>query len=167
MKGKVIALDNKIIEVFDKGTTFIQRRGLLPLNTLIMGTECLFWSALITRSINHDDWGKYILGAASAICMSMSFLKWKNAHQYWENHRKTQELNATVLLARDDLISRMVAILIFVPFLLIEIPGLDLIGATISVTLIIMCYLRCCHYLGPGDYARQRRISLSGLPQKG
>src|SRR5260370_19971 len=31
-----------------------------------------------------------------------------------------------------------------------------------GVTLVGMMYLRCCRYLGPGDFARERRVSMSG-----
>src|ERR1700719_83921 len=140
MKGKIVGADNKIIELFDKGTTLIQKRGLLPLNTLIMGTECLFWSVLVARSINDNGMGKYIITAAGAICITAAFLRWKDAHQYWENHRKTQELNAKVLLERDYIMLRMIAILIFMPILIVEVLVLDLLGGTSSIAIIVLGY---------------------------
>ncbi len=41
-------IDNWVIEQFDKGTTLLQKKGWLPLNTLIMGIECLFWASLLS-----------------------------------------------------------------------------------------------------------------------
>lgn len=44
------SVDAKVIALFDRCTTAMQRRGILPLNTLIMGVELLFWSTCVLRN---------------------------------------------------------------------------------------------------------------------
>jgi hypothetical protein len=166
--GKIATTDNKIIEMFDKGTTLIQQRGWLPLNTLIMGTECLFWSTVLAHTVTKGSGWSYINIGLAAICLTLSFSRWKDAQGYWKNYRKCLELNAKVLYSRDkQLIIRMAILLIFTPFLLSDMTVFDLISMTSDITLISGVYLSCCRYLGPGDYARERSLSLSGLTQKG
>src|SRR6266436_807221 len=106
-------VDDIIIEAFDKGTTFLQKRGILPLNTLIMGTGCLFWSLLIVSS---TGWSLYAVSAIGALALYGEFNTWSNAANYWENQRKTQELNARVLLNREiGYLYRLLCLFVFIP----------------------------------------------------
>ena len=158
-------IDNFIIETFDKGTTYLQKRGILPLNTLIMGTGCLFWSLLIVGS---TGWSLYAVSAIGALALYGEFNTWSDAANYWENQRKTQELNARVLLNRESgYLFRLFSLFLFIPLGLFELSALVIAAAITSILVIIMGYLRCCRYLGPGDYARQRKASLKALPQGG
>src|SRR5260370_21968681 len=96
-------IDDCVIELFDRCTTVVQRRAWLPLNTLIMGTECLFWSLV---ALGVAWWWMPMI----ALGLCMAFARWRDAHGYWENHRKAQELNAKVLLARSERGWRMAVI---------------------------------------------------------
>jgi hypothetical protein len=157
--GMIKRFDIRIIELIDRCTTAMQRRGMLPLNTLIMGNECLFWTTGIAATRGFD-WFLYLLAAVS---LSMGFVRWRNAHGYWESYRKAQELNARVLRVRDYWHLRLsVACFALVMVLLIDLPIWRLMGILNSVTLVFMMYLNCCRYLGPGDFAREKRESLSG-----
>jgi|SRR5882672_5950785 len=89
-------IDNWFIEQFDKGTTILQKKGWLPLNTLIMSTECTFWGGLVAVQ-KMDALGGLVI-CTTAVFLTVSFFTWKNAIGYWENHRKTLELNAQVLV---------------------------------------------------------------------
>lgn len=157
-------IDNWFIEQFDKGTTIIQKKGWLPLNTLIMGAECLFWGGLVAVQKMNALGGLIICSAA--VFLTVSFFTWKNAIGYWENHRKTLELNARVLLWREENVKlRYFTLGLFVPFTILNAIELDLIGTTSDLAILAVQWLRCCKYLGPGNYARQQQTKLSGLPQ--
>ena len=145
--------DIRIIELIDRCTTAMQRRGMLPLNTLIMGTECLFWSVV---AVGVPWWWMPLV----VLSLCSGYAKWRNAHGYWENHRKAQELNAWVLLARDRWDNRAAVNMLVV--LTAPLFWDNLRHVISGVTLVGMMYLRCCRYLGPGDFARERRVSMSG-----
>src|SRR5258706_8789930 len=158
-------IDNWVIEQFDKGTTLLQKKGWLPLNTLIMGTECLFWSLLVVGS---SGWTFYVISAIGALQLVVGFNSWKDAVGYWENQRKTLKLNAKVLVHRESgPIYRWLCLWVFIPLAILEFITLSFTTVTTSLLVITMAYLRCCRYMGPGDYARQRQTKVSGLPQEG
>src|SRR5258706_5459410 len=159
-------IDNWVIEQFDKGTTLLQKKGWLPLNTLIMGTECLFWVSLL--SIQDFKTGfAYLATAWTAISLSVSFHTWKENANYWENHRKTLALNAEVLLVREAWHLRLTLNIPIFILLIFFIIIFDLKAIIFDSAAICLQYLACCRYMGPGDYARERQTKMSGLPQEG
>ncbi len=157
-------IDNWIIEIFDKGTTLIQKKGWIPLNTLIMGVSCLFWSLLIVDSKGPAF---YVLSALGGLSLTGEYFTWKNAIGYWENQRKTLELNARVLLMRESSPAlRLTSLIIFLPLSICEFILGSYISCASSLIIIVMGYIRCCRYMGPGDYARERQTKMSGLLQE-
>jgi hypothetical protein len=158
--------DNWIIEQFDKGTTLLQKKGIIPLNTLIMISECLFWGSLIAHGHIPNNAPDLIFVVFVGIFLFAAYYRWQKAVGYWENQRKTQDLNAQVLSEREkSFVLRFITVVTFTPILVLELIVLDFIGAIGSITLITNGYLRCCRYMGPGDYARERKTSVQGLTQ--
>jgi hypothetical protein len=161
------AIDDHIIALFDRATTAMQRRGWLPLNTLIMAAECLIWAALaIPTGRGLFDWYMILLAAVS---LSLSFANWRNAHGYWEDHRKAQHLNALVVVLRyfwriRSGIACALGASYAIQIYAIGWDPLSLIG---GAGVFCLLYLKCCRYLGPGDFARERRESFSGAAQEG
>ncbi len=155
--------DNFIIETFDKGTTFIQRRGILPLNTLLMGASCLFWSSNVAAA--GFGWATPFIIGVGAMGLYYDYKKWKDDYGYWLNQRKTLFLNAVVAMEREYISIRLLTISTFIPLMLVFIYVLYLSNLISCLTLIVWAYLKCCHYLGPGDYAKQRQTKLSGVPE--
>ena len=158
-------IDNWIIEQFDKGTTLLQKRGWLPLNTLIMGTQCLCWCSWIadqgvlsTVSFFSVPYAGFVLYTA--------FHEWKENAGYWENQRKTQELNARVLFQREQLRFRLIWVSLLITIGLSVIISMPFKGIIFFPSALCLLYLRCCRYMGPGDYAKQQQKKMSGLPQE-
>jgi|SRR5882672_557059 len=158
-KDLIIKLDNKLIDVFDAGTTYIQRQGIIPLNTLIMATEVLFWTSAIV--LNKGSLFMWVLVVLGAITLFMSFLRWQHAVGYWENYRKMMQLNANVVSNRDSHLFRIFNLFMMSFFSVMAILSQDWSGLLGPITLTCMFYLGCCLYLGPGDYAKNRKPNLS------
>jgi hypothetical protein len=160
----MLKIDNKTIELFDKLTTVLQKRGWLPLNTLIMGTECLFWTLLVVGTT-----GTFLIAMAAfaALSLATAFYNWKEANGYWENHRKTQQLNAVVVLHREQWKWRLFAACFFLPLLVFEVITFAWNPFGTGILVLFLGYLRCCKYLGPGKFAREKKVNLQGLPQEG
>lgn len=169
-------IDDKIIDLFDGITTKIQKKGLIPLNTLIMGFKVIFFGSIMSRQNTFGILDIFLL-ILCAGCLVVAYFAWADAIGYWENHRKTLSLNARVLLHRErNLVLRYAITIGFIPLTIIELihmatsPASAISDATLvisDITLISIGYLECCRYIGPGEYSRKRKSSLQGLPKVG
>lgn len=159
--------DAWVIDKFDKAATTIQKRGWVPLNTLIMGGECLTWPAwsVYLYKIEPLPIGLITTGWAGVI-LYIAFNEWKDAHGYWENHRKTMNLNARVLHTREHKKLRMFIVIVLLLISVIELISSQIEYMIITTGWITVAYLKCCRYIGPGEYAKQRKETYSSLPQE-
>lgn len=154
-------IDNKLIELHDKTTSWIQRRGIIPLNTIIMGANVLFWSTSIMVLKEYPI--IWLVVAISGISMVMGFFRWQSDNGYWEDHRKTMRLNAEVAYNRDNWKFRVAVLCSSSFFVVSDLIQGELLGASVQVLLVILHYLTCCTYLGPGNYAKKRKITILGV----
>ncbi len=159
-------IDNWVIEQFDKGTTLLQKKGWLPLNTLIMGAHCLTWVSWIADQGVLSTFSFFSIPYAGFVLYG-AFYEWKENVGYWENQRKTQELNARVIWNRGKLKPRLIWAFLLITLGLFVIIGEPFRGIIFFPSALCLLYLRCCRYMGPGDYAKQRQTKISGLPQEG
>ena len=164
MKINLQAGDGRIVALFDSVMGTLQRRGWLPLHTAIMAVQCVFWSSSMANWANTPLWILLFapLFLLAAYCLAIEFRRWRDAHGYWDDYRKTQRLNAYALANRDKWPMRMTMVMacFSVAAILMEIAVWVNVIAFIAVA-----YLPCCRYVGPGDFARERRDSLSGAPE--
>ena len=162
-------LDDKIINLFDGVTTKIQKKGLLPLNTLKMGNDCVFWAAAGILNVEYQ-WIRLLLVAMAGIGLAGAFLKWKDAIGYWEDNRKTTRLNTLVLRCRTNTASKIWRIFwlpVLMLYMTVAIMSFDIRFLVNTLAGVGFLYLDCCKFIGPSDYAKDRIVSLSGLPQEG
>lgn len=168
MTGIVIKADEKLIDILDTGTTFIQRRGWVPLNTLNMGANVVFWaSAIVTAMRDPQSPFMYIIVLLAGLSLCQSYNAWQKAIGYWENYRLTLQLNAEVLLHREHIALRVSISIISLGVIILELLTSRNIMPLIEFTaLIFQWYLQCCKFIGPGDFARKRQESISGAHQE-
>lgn len=156
--------DSAIIGAYDKGTTFLQKRGIIPLNTVIMANHTLFWTSIVAANRDHNI--MWFFAVLAAVFMFLSYNRWQRAIGYWENARKMMELNARVIVVRGNWWPRLIGLTVMLLLAVTEIMHNNLIGLVGSLTVICINYLDCCTYLGPGDYAKNRQSKMVGQPQE-
>jgi len=164
MIDKITKADNCIIGLFDRATTAIQRRGWLPLNTLIMANECLFWATAFVT--NADGMWIVVICIVAGPSLYFAHERWKNANGYWESARKIQELNAQVVYIRSFVMVRAPMVASMLPVMSANIFTMSLVWAVNGLALFGMMYLSCCCFIGPGDFARKRQEIPSGTWQE-
>jgi hypothetical protein len=171
-KGQIMSILHKIdtflIEQLDKITTKAQRKGLVPMNTMVMFNEILFWGCfIINRNFKNLEPFDYVILILTPLALYFAYDKWQDAVGYWENHRKTLHLNSLVQLERENCKLRILVVFTFVPIMLIHLVfGLYIMDLN-ALALITLGYIKCCRYMGPGEYSRQRKEKLQGLPELG
>lgn len=164
-----IKFDRYLINRYDQATTYVQQRGWVPLNTIIMANTVMFWGCAFSRNIlEHET--TYLPIIFGSVDLTIHFMRWKENQGYWENQRKTQALNAEVVAEYDRYILRhiLTAIVLFlvVPSTIVSSSLVDgLLSIVVGICLVSSGYLRCCRYIGPGDYARKRQAHVSGSYQ--
>src|SRR4029077_8917449 len=164
MIDKITKADNCIIGLFDRATTAVQRRVWLPLNTLIMANDCLFWATAFVT--NSDSLWIVVTCLFAGPSLYFAYERWKNANRYWENCRKTQSLNAQVVYIRSFVMVRAPMVASMLPVMSASIFTMSLVWAVNGLALLGMMYLNCCCFIGPGDFARRRQEILSGAWQE-
>jgi hypothetical protein len=157
--------DVKLVITVDGWTTYIQRKGWAPLNTIKMLGDCLFWGSLSYSSM--DGFLVYFIVPVGGLAMWASHRKWSEDTGYWENARKTQKLNAEVWAVRLNAINwRILVYATMGPIAIMDIITFDYSRIVSSFGVVLVNYLTCCLYLGPGDYAKDKKESLASLPQE-
>jgi hypothetical protein len=155
-------LDAILIARFDAGTTWLQRRGGVPLNHVVMADTCLFWALGFTTTS-----AKVFIALFAAMGLAASYARWSGDNGYQENARKALACNARSLWFRERMLPvRLVLGAVFFLFLLANIVTADILVALHSISFICLLWLDCCRYLGPGDFAREKR-STSKLQAQG
>jgi hypothetical protein len=158
------AVDSRAVELLDRCTAAMQRRGLLPLNTLVMAAECLFWaSGLSLLPLDYPlGWAGCVM---AGIYLNIAFARWRAAQGYWESRSKTLHLNAMAALEREQYWRwRLFFACVSAAW---QIFLADAMCLTNCVAFIGLMYLRCCRYLGPGEFDRDRKAVLPAALQEG
>src|SRR5215813_10471327 len=97
--------DAKLIELTEGVTTELQLRGIIPLNTLRLAVDIVFYlSWIVTIVITIPN--IFILTPVLVIAilgMIAAYKSWVFGSGYWNDKNKTAILNAHVMLNRDRL----------------------------------------------------------------
>lgn len=163
-------MDKYLQDKLDQSVSYLQKRGinLTTLHVALAGST--FISSLVINHIQSHTFGFVLCGVVWGINL-FGYLRWANNNKsYYESLRMTEKLNAKVLWYRETgTAMRFIWVFLFmmgVFFTIIHLMEGNLIVSILefisSLSLALMFWLNSCFFCGPGEFAKEKKLSIAG-----
>lgn len=165
-------MDNLLIEKFDRMATWAQKQGLLLTSLIVYACATVLITNVAYLLLREHRIGAAIVGIIWSICLWASIRFALSAQDYPENVRKMQALNAWSLEKREDKIWRFGRLWVFFTTFWSIVFNLWLwrekgvlvcvLDTLSSMSMMVLFYLECCTFLGPGEFNKSKQEKYSG-----